>query len=76
MPWPACSLAQACSAASTTPYSPRFSAEQVWCDPKLDCRKSEVWNYLKMLNHVREQIEAYLTSIEFLENWEEFEKNN
>ena len=54
----------------------RFSGKQVWCEPKLDCRKSEVWDYLKLLNHVREEIEAYLTAIEFLATWEDYEKNN
>ena len=54
----------------------RCTAKQVWEDPKPDCRKSEVWNYLKLSNHVREEIEAYLTSIEFLDTWEDYEKNN
>ena len=59
----------------------RFTMKQIWEGPKLDCRKSEVWNYLKLLDHVRAQIEAYLNSIEFTtmdspEAWQDWEKNN
>ena len=59
----------------------RFTMEQTWPDKKLDCRKSEVWNYLKMLDHVRSEIEAYLNAVEFTtvdtpEAWQEWEKNN
>ena len=59
----------------------RFTAKQSWADPKLGCRKCEVWNYLKSSNHVCEEIEAYLNSIEFttMDNpdaWQDWEKNN
>ena len=59
----------------------RFTMKQIWPDQKLDCRKSEVWNYLKMLNHVRAEIEAYLNPVEVrtVDNPEarhEWEKNN
>ena len=59
----------------------RFTMKQIWSDQKLDCRKSEVWNYLKLLNHARAEIEAYLNSVEFTtvdnpEAWHEWEQNN
>ena len=59
----------------------RFTMEQIWPEKKLDCRKSEVWNYLKMLDHVRNEIDSYLFSVEFYteENpdaWQDWEKNN
>ena len=40
----------------------RFTMAQTWPDEEANCRKSEVWNYLKSLNHVRAEIEAYLNS--------------
>ena len=59
----------------------RFTMKQIWADPKLDCRKSEVWNYLKLLDRVRAEIEAYLNSIEFTtvdnpDAWQDCEKNS
>ena len=59
----------------------RFTAEQIWPEKKLDYRKSEVWNFLKMLDHVRDTIDAYLYSVEFYtednaDAWQEWEKNN
>ena len=59
----------------------RFTMEQLWPEKKLDCRKSDVWNYLKMLDHVRNEIDSYLFSVEFYtednpDAWQDWEKNN
>ena len=59
----------------------RFTMEQLWPEKKLDCRKSEFWTYLKMLEHVRSEIERYLNEVECTtvdnpEAWQDWEKNN
>ena len=54
----------------------RFTMNQIWPKVKLDCRKSEVWNYLKLLDHVRSQISAPLSEVEADDSWQDREKNN
>ena len=59
----------------------RSTMEQLWPEKKLDCRKSEVWKYLKMLDHVRNKIDSYLFSVDFYtednpDAWQDWEKTN